>query len=807
MLKQRKFKTFEKAQHKKKRERDEMMDDGAFEDEEEEFDDDDERYVPTLQQTLSKLRSRRDAARENKHGLRSSALFFAENCCVMSSALVKFVVKKKKKKKMKMKNEDEEETHDFATTTLTTFEREKKSDVYAFASILHEDGQHARAMEIMKKKKGERGGNKEEENYLDEFGEMSVLASRCLYKSRKFEECLKMCELDGLVDFGGQSSNHAFTGDVVGANHVGTPSVYNNNNSVLNGDDEDGRDLVAMKQDDGLDQLRAISAHVRGKVHDQLDARNASARWFQISLILDPMLYDSYEALTKSHALPMKKEKEVVQSLRFEEGDEWMRAMYDAIAGRFEEDDFGAALRDSTNTFSTRGGGGRRGDRLRSAATPPVKGSPAKTLSPSRRSPRKKTQMQSQQHNQSTPVSGVTTGTTTSFSSPELEILRDAPFLRAKRAEWLYNRGETRKCFEEMQRIAAKSSAPSRFDVESLPAYLASAVDLKKSNDLYKIAHDLTALYPKHAISWYAVGCYYLVAKRFDDARRYFGKSTVADQAFAPAWIAFGHAFAMQDESDQAVAAYRTASRLFPGMHVPVLCAGMEYSRGSNNASFARSFFEKAAELNPTDALVQNELGVSAYKRKEYLEAEQFLRDALWLATGGGSSTSISTSPSPQHATVKSEEHDVVALASRLSSQKLERWEPCVVNLAHCLRKLKRFEESIACYEQAIALRPNISSTHSALGFAYQMKANFLDVTSLENAVASYHKALGLNPLCEFSQEMLELCLIDIAAVKLPRYVPHDEYDDNPIDLRDLNTREGGFEMYDQDEDDEEMEE
>ena len=81
-----------------------------------------------------------------------------------------------------------------------------------------------------------------------------------------------------------------------------------------------------------------------------------------------------------------------------------------------------------------------------------------------------------------------------------------------------------------MQRIAAKSSAPSRFDVESLPAYLASAVDLKKSNDLYKIAHDLTALYPKHAISWYAVGCYYLVAKRFDDARRYFGKSTVGDQ-------------------------------------------------------------------------------------------------------------------------------------------------------------------------------------------------------------------------------------------------------------------------------------
>ena len=92
-----------------------------------------------------------------------------------------------------------------------------------------------------------------------------------------------------------------------------------------------------MKQDDGLDQLRAISAHVRGKVHDQLDARNEREMVPNL-LILDPMLYDSYEALTKSHALPMKKEKEVVE-LAIRGRGRVMRAMYDAIAGRFEEDD------------------------------------------------------------------------------------------------------------------------------------------------------------------------------------------------------------------------------------------------------------------------------------------------------------------------------------------------------------------------------------------------------------------------------------------------------------------------------------
>ena len=35
-----------------------------------------------------------------------------------------------------------------------------------------------------------------------------------------------------------------------------------------------------------------------------------------------------------------------------------------------------------------------------------------------------------------------------------------------------------------------------------------------------------------------------------------------------------GIAFTAQDESDQAMAAYRTASRLFPGSHVPLFALG-----------------------------------------------------------------------------------------------------------------------------------------------------------------------------------------------------------------------------------------
>ena len=57
--------------------------------------------------------------------------------------------------------------------------------------------------------------------------------------------------------------------------------------------------------------------------------------------------------------------------------------------------------------------------------------------------------------------------------------------------------------------------------------------------------------YPQRALSWFAVGCYYMCTRQYESARRYFGRATTADPAFAPAWVGFGNAFALQDESDQ----------------------------------------------------------------------------------------------------------------------------------------------------------------------------------------------------------------------------------------------------------------
>ena len=46
-----------------------------------------------------------------------------------------------------------------------------------------------------------------------------------------------------------------------------------------------------------------------------------------------------------------------------------------------------------------------------------------------------------------------------------------------------------------------------------------------------------------------------LAGPRYEHARRFFHKALRFDGSFAPAWVAYGHAFAHHDESDQALAA------------------------------------------------------------------------------------------------------------------------------------------------------------------------------------------------------------------------------------------------------------
>ena len=84
-------------------------------------------------------------------------------------------------------------------------------------------------------------------------------------------------------------------------------------------------------------------------------------------------------------------------------------------------------------------------------------------------------------------------------------------------------------------------------------------------SDLFNLAHKLVDLFPEWSVAWFAVGAYYLVTGKQDFARRYLCKATQLDRVSGSAWLAYGHSFALENEHDQAMAAYYKALQLMKG--------------------------------------------------------------------------------------------------------------------------------------------------------------------------------------------------------------------------------------------------
>lgn len=109
-------------------------------------------------------------------------------------------------------------------------------------------------------------------------------------------------------------------------------------------------------------------------------------------------------------------------------------------------------------------------------------------------------------------------------------------------------------------------------------------------NELYEIAQELVDRLHNEAVTWHAVGMYYLYIKRYAEARQYFRyifrktcslflfsllilffnniffrQAKAVDQYYEPSWLGYGHCFAAENDHEQAINAYNTCSQLVPG--------------------------------------------------------------------------------------------------------------------------------------------------------------------------------------------------------------------------------------------------
>ncbi|XP_075488140.1 anaphase-promoting complex subunit 6 [Primulina tabacum] len=424
----------------------------------------------------------------------------------------------------------------------------------------------------------------------------------------------------------------------------------------------DTKDYNSMYLDkDGEDhEINIISAicFLRGKAYEALENRAQARLWYKAAIKADPLCYEALECLIEGHMLTCEEETSLLATLQFGAEDGWLSSFYSCLIKKYEAE----------NVVETK------------------------------------------------------------FRELELEVcslkssdktlctLKNNTDLLACKAEYYHQCGEYQKCFELTSTLLEKDP----FHLKCTLVHLAAAMELGHSNELYLMACNLVKDYPQKALSWFAVGCYYYCIKKYDQSRRYFLEATSLEGTFSPGWIGYGNAYAAQEEGDQAMSAYRTAARLFPGFHLPTLYIGMEYMR-THSFKLAEQFFLQAKIICPSDPLVFNELGVVAYHMKEYKKAVWWFEQTL----------------------------------SHVSSSLSEMWEPTLVNLAHALRKLKRYNEAIIYYDKALAISTRSLSTYAGLAYTYHLQDNFT------SAIAYYHKALWLKPDDQFCTEMLTMALVD----------------------------------------------
>ena len=273
--------------------------------------------------------------------------------------------------------------------------------------------------------------------------------------------------------------------------------------------------------------------------------------------------------------------------------------------------------------------------------------------------------------------------------------------------------------------VTASEPGPSGLGSSTSPIlllHIGCLSELGYRNELFLLAHRLVEENASSPLSWYAVGCYYMCIGSYNSARRYFSKSTAVDTRFIPSWMGFAHSFAAQDESDQAMAAYRTAARLFPGSHAPVLAMGVEYGR-TGNYLLAEQSLMQALSIMPGDPAVYNELAVVKFRSREYDSAVYWMTECL----------------------------------RRLPEPLGVAWVSVANNMGHIQRKMGNYSHAIFYYERALRLTPKDPHVLASLGFTHHL----IGGKSIDVAIEYYHKALALTPHDNFITEMLNSALTD----------------------------------------------
>lgn len=301
--------------------------------------------------------------------------------------------------------------------------------------------------------------------------------------------------------------------------------------------------------------------------------------------------------------------------------------------------------------------------------------------------------------------------------------LADNADLRLARADVLF----TASRFPPALALTSAILDADPYNFAAVPLHLALLSQLGHTPALFALAHDLADTHPHEACTWLAVGTYYLATGRIPEARSYFSKASLLDPHFGPAWIGFAHTFAAEGEGDQAIAAYSTAARLFPGTHLPQLFLGMQ-ELALDNLVIAREYLTAAYALCDRDPLLLNEIGVCCYKEEQWESAIRHFDLALRI--------------------VEDDEEDVSSAQPQHNHPRQQHYETRL-NLAHALRKAGRFHEALDQFDEVLRLGHRDCNVFASKGLV------LLELERAFEATVALHEGLAMSPQDPFASELL----------------------------------------------------
>jgi Flp pilus assembly protein TadD len=279
--------------------------------------------------------------------------------------------------------------------------------------------------------------------------------------------------------------------------------------------------------------------------------------------------------------------------------------------------------------------------------------------------------------------------------------------------------------------------------------------DIDQSNFEAAIAplQKVIADQPEFAYAHFQLAYVYTALKRTDEARAEYTRTVAIDPKMSEAYLNLGMLLLDKQEDAAAIAPLRKAVELLPAQSRPRYLLAVALDRSGDRAGAAESF-EALIHLDPNDITALDYLGWGALREGKPEGAEARFRRALEVQpketeARRGLAQSLDAQKKPEaagayrdylelmpkdseararliHLLVEQQQNDVaLAELDRLDAGKQPTLESLKLR-ADIQIAGKKWDDSIATLQQALALAPNDAQLHGGLGRIFLQKRDFV---------------------------------------------------------------------------------